>query len=93
MAVTRCGTVPTGFLAPDAESRRQTYFALMSRSACEHGLPIGLFDAMIIQENQYNPLALSPKRAFGLAQLMPGTAAMLGVNRFDVVDNLRGGAK
>ena len=84
---------PTGFLAPDAESRRQTYFALMSRIACEHGLPIGLFDAMIIQESRYNPLALSPKRAFGLAQLMPGTAAMLGVNRFDVIDNLRGGAR
>ncbi|WP_218647674.1 lytic transglycosylase domain-containing protein [Sphingobium lactosutens] len=87
------GYRPTGFLTPDAEGRRQSYFALMSRIACEHGLPIGLFDAMIIQESRYNPLALSPKRAFGLAQLMPGTAAMLGVNRFDLVDNLRGGAR
>ncbi|KFG90804.1 Lytic transglycosylase, catalytic [Sphingobium herbicidovorans NBRC 16415] len=89
----RLGYRPTGFLAPAAERRRQSYFALMSSIACEHGLPTGLFDAMIIQESRYNPLALSPKRAFGLAQLMPGTATMLGVNRFDVVDNLRGGAR
>ena len=87
------GYRPTGFLKPDAESRRQSFFPLMSAIACDYGIPIGLFDAMIIQESRYDPVALSPKRAFGLAQLMPGTAAMLGVNRFNVVDNLRGGAK
>src|SRR3546814_6079813 len=37
--------------------------------------------------------ALSPKNAFGLTQLMPGTAASLGVNRYSVEDNLRGGAR
>lgn len=29
----------------------------------------------------------------GLTQLMPGTAADLGVNRYDIMDNLRGGAR
>ncbi|SEK04036.1 Transglycosylase SLT domain-containing protein [Sphingobium sp. AP50] len=84
---------PAGFLKPDAELRRERYFALMSIIACENGIPVGLFDAMIIQESRYDPLALSSRRAFGLAQLMPGTAAWLGVDRFDISDNLRGGAR
>jgi soluble lytic murein transglycosylase-like protein len=84
---------PTGFLKRDAELRRERYFALMSGIACEHGIPVSLFDAMIIQESQYDPFALSPKGAFGLSQLMPRTAASLGVDRFDVGNNLRGGAR
>src|SRR3546814_20092419 len=61
--------------------------------ACEYGIPVGLFDAMIIRESRYRTDALSPKNAFGLTQLMPGTAASLGVNRHSVEDNLRGGAR
>jgi soluble lytic murein transglycosylase-like protein len=63
------------------------------QAACEVGLPIGLFDAMIMQESRYQPAALSPKGAFGLAQLMPGTARVLKVDRFSLLDNLRGGAR
>ena len=84
---------PTGFLRSDAESRRATYYGLMSNIACEHGIPVGLFDAMIIRESQYQPNIYSPKNAFGLTQLMPGTAAQLGVDRYHVESNLRGGAK
>ena len=84
---------PTGFLRPDAEIRRATYYDLMSNIACEYGIPVGLFDAMIIRESRYRPDASSPKSAFGLTQLMPGTAIALGVNRYSVAENLRGGAK
>jgi hypothetical protein len=84
---------PAGFLKPDAEARRAAYYGMMSTIACEQGIPIGLFDAMIIQESRYNPYAISPKRAFGLAQLMPGTAQDLGVNAYDPAQNLRGGAR
>lgn len=84
---------PSGFLRPDAEARRAAYYGMMSAVACEHGIPTGLFDAMIIQESRYNPVATSPKRAFGLSQLMPGTAAQLGVNPYDPTENLRGGAR
>src|SRR3546814_3759105 len=63
---------PTGFLRSDAEFRRATYYGLMSNIACEHGIPVGLFDAMIIRESQYQPNIYSPKNAFGLTQLMPG---------------------
>ncbi|EPR17168.1 hypothetical protein RLDS_03695 [Sphingobium lactosutens DS20] len=91
-----CGVLPyrpTGFLRADAESRRASYYQLMSGIACEYGIPVGLFDAMIIRESRYRTDALSPKNAFGLTQLMPGTAASLGVNRYSVEDNLRGGAR
>lgn len=84
---------PAGFLKPDAEARRASYYGMMSAIACEHGIPTGLFDAMIIQESRYNPAAISSMRAYGLAQLMPGTAAQLGVNPYDPVQNLRGGAR
>jgi soluble lytic murein transglycosylase-like protein len=50
-------------------------------------------DAMLIQESRYNPLALSPKGAFGLGQLMPGTAVQLGVDRYDLRGNLAGAAR
>ncbi|PBN42287.1 lytic transglycosylase domain-containing protein [Sphingobium sp. D43FB] len=84
---------PTGFLRSDAEFRRAGYFGMMSNIACEYGIPVGLFDAMIIRESRYQPNVYSPKNAFGLTQLMPATAVSLGVNRYSVEGNLRGGAK
>jgi len=84
---------PSPALAKIAERRRATWYAAMIGAACEAGLPINLFDAMIIAESQYNPAALSPKGAAGLAQLMPESARHLGVgNVWDPNANLRGGA-
>ncbi|TVV76987.1 lytic transglycosylase domain-containing protein [Sphingomonas solaris] len=84
---------PAGFLGHTAEARRAAYYGMMSAIACEHGIPTGLFDAMIIRESGYNPVAISSASAFGLAQLMPATAASLGVDRYDPVQNMRGGAR
>lgn len=84
---------PAGFLSTAAESRRFGYYGLMSGIACEYGIPTGLFDAMIIRESGYQASIYSPKNAFGLTQLMPDTAEGLGVNRYDVAQNLRGGAR
>lgn len=76
-----------------AEERRRLIFPLVHQAACEQGLPIGLFDALIMQESRYNHMAISPKGALGLAQLMPGTARQLGANPYAVIENLRGGAR
>lgn len=84
---------PTGFLASGAEARRATYYGMMSDAACASGIPVGLFDAMIIQESRYNAGAVSPKDAFGLTQLMPDTALGLGVDRYNSAENLLGGAR
>lgn len=86
------GYQPAGFLDAGTELRRSGYYGMMSSIACEYGIPVGLFDAMIIRESRYDAGVFSPKRAFGLTQLMPDTAAGLGVNRYDVEQNLRGGA-
>src|SRR3546814_5212618 len=72
--------------------RRHTSCALVTGvQTC--ALPIfGLIDALIMQESRYNPSALSPKGAFGLGQLMPATARQLGVDRYDLMQNLTGTA-
>ncbi|MCE3590077.1 lytic transglycosylase domain-containing protein, partial [Escherichia coli] len=90
---TPVGYRPSGILSRGAEARRAAFYANMSAIACEHGIPVGLFDAVIMRESRYDPAAISPKRAYGLTQLMPGTADGLGVNRFDIIGNLRGGAR
>lgn len=76
-----------------AAERRRLIFPLVHQVACEQGLPVGLFDALIMQESRYNHTAVSPKGALGLSQLMPGTARQLGTNPYAVIDNLRGGAR
>ena len=52
-----------------------------------------LFQALIRVESAYNPAAVSPKGATGLAQLMPATALGLGVDIGDPFQNLDGGAR
>jgi soluble lytic murein transglycosylase-like protein len=51
-----------------------------------------LVEAVIDVESSWNPLAVSPKGAVGLMQLMPATAFALRVhNRFQIEDNIHGG--
>ena len=52
-----------------------------------------LFQALVWQESRFNPRARSHKGAVGYAQLMPGTAAKLGVDPHDPAQNLDGGAR
>ncbi len=54
---------------------------------------LALFRANIAVESGFNPAALSPVGAIGLGQLMPDTAAALGVDAHDIEQNLRGSAR
>lgn len=62
-------------------------------AARRHDVPEAVFLKLVQQESGWNPGARSPKGATGLAQLMPGTAQLLGVNIDDPLENLDGGAR
>lgn len=69
------------------------YLDVARQAALRHGVPVELFLRLVTQESAWNPRAVSHKGAIGLAQLMPGTAAYLGVNPHDPSQNLEGGAR
>ena len=50
-----------------------------------------LVTAVMQTESQYNLGAVSPAGAIGLMQLMPDTAAMVGVDPYNPLDNVIGG--
>lgn len=66
--------------------------AELARAAADHSLSPSLLNAVAWRESRYNPRAISPAGAIGVMQLMPGTARQLGVDPYDVGQNIRGGA-
>ena len=64
----------------------------IARAAQQHGLDPGLLRAVAWQESRGNNAAVSEKGALGIMQLMPGTAAALGVDPRDPEANINGGA-
>ncbi len=68
--------------------------ALAVAAAHKHGLDPGLVLAIVSVESGFRPQAVSPKGARGLMQLMPKTAAELGVgDALDPQQNLDGGVR
>lgn len=77
-----------------ASYREAIYVPLIREAELRYRLPARLLQALVWTESRFNPLALSPAGAAGLAQLMPGTARELGVtNRHDPAQNIDGGAR
>lgn len=67
------------------------YFALASAT---YQVPEALLKAIAKAESDFNPNAVSHAGAIGIMQLMPSTAANLGVtNPYDLKQNVMGGAK
>lgn len=67
---------------------------VVAAAARVSGLPPALIAAVIQVESEGNPGAVSPAGAEGLMQLLPSTAAELGVtNIFDPIQNADGGAR
>jgi soluble lytic murein transglycosylase-like protein len=68
--------------------------AEITAAAKKHGIDPALLAGLVKQESNFNPTAGSPAGARGLTQLMPGTAAGLGVTDvLDPLQSLDGGAK
>lgn len=85
---------PSKWDTPSYTGSYRGEFLIVARDAAmKHGVPADLFLRLVQQESGWNPGAVSHKGALGLAQLMPGTAAKLGVNPLDPVQNLQGGAR
>ncbi len=67
---------------------------IVDRAANKTGLAPELLSAVIATESAGRPCAVSAKGAQGLMQLMPGTAAQLGVDDpLDPAQNIDGGAR
>jgi soluble lytic murein transglycosylase-like protein len=67
---------------------------MIGRVAAKHGVPDWLVRNVVKAESGGNPIARSPVGAMGLMQLMPGTAAELGVSDpFNPAENLDGGTR
>jgi hypothetical protein len=64
--------------APPVSASREVIRAIARREAQKHDLPFGLADAIIRVESNYNPKARGGAGEYGLMQLMPPTARLLG---------------
>lgn len=72
----------------------EKYQAEIEAAAKKYNIPEKLITAVMKQESNFNPSAISGAGASGLMQLMPATANFLGVkDRFDPEQNIMGGAK
>lgn len=70
-----------------------SYDNLIVKYSEYYGIEPAFLKAMIHVESSFNPKAVSRKGAIGLCQLMPPTARELGVNPWNVDQNVKGGAK
>jgi soluble lytic murein transglycosylase-like protein len=68
--------------------------AAVKAASSRNNLNPDLINSMIRVESGFNPHAVSPKGAQGLMQLMPQTAARMGVaDPFNPVENIEGGTR
>lgn len=87
-------------IVPRAPSRARRlpshngYDSLILRAARSQRLEPALVKAVIAAESDFNPRAVSPRGALGLMQLMPQTAAKLGVeDALQPEQNVLGGTR
>jgi soluble lytic murein transglycosylase-like protein len=75
-------------------SKLPAYAAEIRAAGIANGVDPLLLAALVRSESNFHPTAVSRCGAMGLTQLMPGTAAGLGVTSpYDVNQNLDGGAR
>lgn len=91
-ASTVAAALPVPFTGPGALAAPTSVLDAELRALARiHRVSPDLVRAVITAESNWNARAVSDAGAIGLMQLMPATAASLGVNPWHPVDNLRGG--
>ncbi len=79
--------------APDRRLREEEVSPLIELEASRNGIDPLLIEAIVRNESGFDPYAVSSTGAQGLMQLMPDTAALVGVaNPFDPAQNIAGGS-
>ncbi|HVR51254.1 MAG TPA: lytic transglycosylase domain-containing protein [Pseudorhodoferax sp.] len=74
---------------PEIPTKLQTFFEVsptyklvlphLREAAARHGIDIALLQALIVAESGFDRMAISPKGAVGLMQIMPATAERYGL--------------
>jgi hypothetical protein len=78
---------------PPMNLPKSEYVAMARQAAINAGINPDYFVRQIMTESGFNPRAVSPAGAIGIAQFMPGTAAGLGVDPWDPFSALNGAAR
>jgi cell wall-associated NlpC family hydrolase len=85
--------VALGGLGSSADAGESTYAAQFAAAEQKYDLPTGLLSAVAKAESDYQPNAVSSAGAIGLMQLMPDTAAALGVDPTNPSQSIDGAAR
>lgn len=82
-------------LQQDSTPRKQEVSSIIEDEAQKLGVGehVNLLTKLANQESGFKQSALSPKGAIGVMQLMPTTAQELGVDPYDLEQNVRGGVR
>ena len=79
---------------PDQPAAQPPYRELVDAAAARYKVDADLISSVIAVESNFDPKAVSRKNASGLMQLLPETAARLGVkNIFDPQENIDAGTR
>ncbi len=90
----KTGAAPTTNSTAANASRPAAFEDLIQQASARYAVDPRLVKAVIQAESNFNPNAVSRAGAQGLMQLMPGTAAGLGVtNSLDPAQNVDGGVR
>jgi soluble lytic murein transglycosylase-like protein len=80
-------------LSPPVQEADSPYVAVAIEAAVQARLSPQLFVRQIQVESGFNPAAVSPAGAVGIAQFLPSTAAGLGIDPWNPEAALRGAAR